>query len=911
MRAEMTPERWRAVKAILQAAVARPAPDRAAFVAAACDGDVALRAEVEALLAGPDTGEAPLELIAPQAVAAALAIAAGAAAGDAVMADAGADAADAARVAEALADRYAIERELGRGGMATVYLARDLRHRRPVAIKVLHSELSSALGPERFLREIETTAALQHPHILPLFDSGSAGARLYYVMPYVAGGSLRECMRGQGALPLRESLRVVRDMAAALDYAHRHGVVHRDIKPENVLLDEDSHALVADFGIARALYRAGVGAAGAERETLTGIGVVIGTPTYMSPEQAVGARDVDGRSDQYALGCIAFELLAGVSPFAGPAAEQLVRRLTTAPPSLAAARPELPAAASDVVARALATSPASRFETATAFADALADALADAPAGRVPVRPRGASDVGDEAAAAHAGGFWRAAGDRRALGGLALAVIGAVWGVRTLRERDTAPSATRPAASGRPAAAAEVPRRARSVAVLPLKNLSGDPAQEYFADGMTDELTTTLAKIEALHVVAHQSVRQFKRSERPVSEIARLLGVSHVLDGSVLQDGGRVRITTTLIDADTDAPIWTERFERERRGVLALQREVALAMARAVEVALTPQDRARLADAPTVDPAVFDLYVRGTQARYKAFGPDDNYAQAVRFFERAIARDPSYAPAHAGLASIRAVLGDEAARRSAEKALALDPKLAEARMVLGMIHEFFDRDWAGAEEHFRQAIRLNPGYAEARHELSMLLMRRKRFDEALDEARHTVYLAPMSARFEHGLGEVYLFSGRYDEALTAADKALALDSSAAAAHYLRAYAYGQQGRFGEAERSLMTCLALACGDIGRALLGHVYAVTGRRAEAEQIADALRARWERGDRDTGVAYGIVQIYAGLGDRMRALDWLERGVESGAFMLYAGIDPTLRPLHAEPRFRALVRRLGLPE
>jgi serine/threonine-protein kinase len=896
MRAEMTPERWQAVKAILQAALARPAPDRATFVAAACDGDVALRAEVEALLAGPDTGEAPLDFLAPPAVAAAIASAAGAAAGDAVMADAGADAADAARVAEALADRYAIERELGRGGMATVYLARDLRHRRSVAIKVLHRELSSALGPERFLREIETTAALQHPHILPLFDSGSAGARLYYVMPYVAGGSLRACMRGGGALPLHESLRVVRGVAAALDYAHRRGVVHRDVKPENVLLDEDGHALVADFGIARALYRAG--AAGAERQPLTGTGVVIGTPAYMSPEQALGERDVDGRSDQYALGCIAFELLAGASPFAGSAAEQLVRRLTTAPPSLAAARPELPAAASDVVARALATSPASRFETATAFADALAGALADAPTGRVPVRPRGASDVGGEAAAAHSGGFWRAAGDRRALGGLALAVIGTVWGVRTLRERDAAPPITRPAAGGRPA-------------VLPLKNLSGDPAQEYFADGMTDELTTTLAKIEALHVVAHQSVRQFKRSERPVSEIARLLGVSHVVDGSVLQDGGRVRITTTLIDGATDAPIWTERFERERRGVLALQREVALAVARAVEVALTPQDRARLADAPTVDPAVFDLYVRGTQARYKAFGPDDNYAHAVRFFERAIARDPGYAPAHAGLASVRAVLGDEAARRSAAKALALDPKLAEARMVLGMIHQFFDRDWAGAEEHFRQAIRLNPGYAEARHELSMLLMRRKRFGEALDEARHTVYLAPMSARFEHGLGEVFLFSGRYDEALTAADKALALDSSAAAAHYLRAYAYGQQGRFREAEQSLMKCLALECGDIGRALLGHVYAVTGRRAEAEQIANALRARWNQGDRDAGVAFGIAQIYAGLGDRMRALEWLERGVESGAFMLYAGIDPILRPLHAEPRFRALVRRLGLPE
>ena len=485
-----------------------------------------------------------------------------------------------------------------------------------------------------------------------------------------------------------------------------------------------------------------------------------------------------------------------------------------------------------------------------------------------------------------------------------LIAVGAVGGL--LWRQATTPQA------GRNVSRFETPVRRYSLAVLPLKNYSGDPAQEEFAAGMTDELTTTLAKIEGLHVIAHQSVRQFTRSALPVPEIARSLGVGHVVDGTVVQERDRVRINATLIDAATNAPVWAEHFERERRDVLVLQRELALAIARAVEVALTPQDRARLAEAPAVDPEAFELYVKGAQARYRTTGPKD-VAKAVNYFTGAIAQDSTYAPAHAGLAFVYSLAGDESrARQFADKALALDPTLAEAHMVLGMVRHFSDWDWAGAVTAFREAIRLNPGYAEAHHELSMLLMRRQRFDEASREAQRALYLAPMSARFEIGAGEVYLYSGRYDEALKAADRALAVDPINAGAYLVRAYAYGQQQRYDRAAEAAKKCIALGWDVHGRALLGYVYAKSGRRVQALKLVDTLTARWRERNGELGVsdvAISIAEIYAGLGDSERALEWLERAIGTDMYVGYLGIDPTFRSLHATPRFRTLLKAVGL--
>jgi serine/threonine-protein kinase len=373
----LTPERWRAVKAVVQAALERPAPERPRFVAEACAGDPALRAEVESLLAEPDTGELPVDFLAP--VAAAVLAAAGAAD------PAGPSAGDDAGFAAALAGRYAVERVIARGAAATVYLARDLRHGRAVALKAFTPGLSAALGVERFRREIAVTAALQHPHILPLFDSGEAAGRLYYVTPYVEGETLRARLAREGALPPAEAVRLARQIADALAHAHARGVVHRDVKPENVLL-RDGHVLVADFGIALAAeqdFEQAPGSAGGARLTRTGL--LLGTPRYMAPEQATGDRAVDARADVYGLGAVLYEALAGEPPFAGPTAQAVVRRvLGEAPRPLAARAPAVPPGVEAAVMTALAKAPADRFPSAAAFAAALESALDRGSAGPLP-----------------------------------------------------------------------------------------------------------------------------------------------------------------------------------------------------------------------------------------------------------------------------------------------------------------------------------------------------------------------------------------------------------------------------------------------------------------------------------------------------------------------------------------------
>ena len=796
-----------------------------------------------------------------------------------------------AQLQSALGSAYVLERELGGGGMSRVYVAQDTALGRAVVVKVLAPELAAGISAERFAREVRLAARLQQANIVPVLSAGVVGGLPYYIMPFVEGLSLRARLGRGDALPISAAVGILRDVARALAYAHASGVVHRDVKPENVLLSGGT-AVVTDFGIAKALTAAAP-AAGAAPGPLTATGMAIGTPAYMAPEQAAGDA-ADHRADLYAWGVVAYELLAGRHPFADrTTARALIgAHLTEAPVPISVRRPDVPPALAALVMACLEKDAARRPQTADALVAALQD-VGTSPK-KTAASPR----------------------RRRALAAapatvVIATVVIATGGALFFRARGTEAPATLAAGDGRPPGGVGASRRAPSLAVLPLANRSGDPAQDYFADGMTDELTTTLGKLEALRVIAHRSVLQFRRSEQSVPEIARLLGVAYVVDGSVLQDGNRVRINAALIDAATNTPVWTERFERERRDVLALQREVALAIAHAIEIALTPQDRERLADAPAVDPAAFDFYVKGTQARHKSFGVEE-HRKAMAYLERAVAADSTYAPAYSGLASLQAIAGDEAgARRSADKALALDPRLAEAHMVLGMIRQFFDWDWTGAESALREAIRLNPGHAEAHHELSMLLMRLKRFDEALREARYTVYLAPMSARFEQGVGEVHLFSGRSDEALGAASRAIAFDSTYTAPYFLQAYAYTQQGKLDHAAEVLAKCMALACGDHGRAILGYVYAVSGRRAEARQVVDTLSARWTDGNEDAGIAFGIAQVYAGLGQPERALDWLERGVETGSYMVYLGVDPLLHSLHGSPRFQALLTKLGLPE
>jgi serine/threonine-protein kinase len=550
--------------------------------------------------------------------------------------------------------------------MATVYLAQDLKHRRKVAIKVVRPELAAVLGPERFLREIEITARLNHPHILPLLDSGEANGFLYYAMPYAEGESLRERLNREKQLPIDDALQTAREAADALSYAHSHGVIHRDIKPENILLGS-GHAVVADFGIARAISVAG----GAK---LTATGVAVGTPEYMSPEQAGARGELDARSDVYALGCVLYEMLAGQPPFTGLNAQVILARHTLDPvPPLRTVRPALAPTIERAVKRALEKTPADRFATAAAFVAALRQEVPAAPGG---IRVASL-------------GRWVAAG----LAAIVL-LAGGWWTVH----RATANAAT-----------------IHTLAVLPLENLMGSE-QEYFVEGMHDALIGELSQIGALRtVISRTSVMRYKGTDKSIPQIAQELGVDGVVEGSVFQAGDSVRIHVQLIGAlPREHHLWAGTFDGELRNALAVQKSVASAIAAHVRATLTPQEHARLASASAVNPNAYQLYLKGDyELEQHQFEPG-LWTSALEDFRQAIAIDSTYAPAYAGLARAYIGLGmwgstvpPEVVRGPAKAAVAdaisRDSTLADAYIALGQIKWLFDWDWAGAEARSGEA----------------------------------------------------------------------------------------------------------------------------------------------------------------------------------------------------------------
>ena len=772
------------------------------------------------------------------------------------------------RLKSALADRYAIERELGSGGMATVYLAEDLKHHRKVAVKVLRSDLAAALGPERFLREIEIAARLTHPHILPLYDSGEADGFLFYVMPYVEGESLRERLNREKQLPLDDALQVAREVADALGSAHSHDVVHRDIKPENILLEE-GHAVVADFGIARAIT-----AAGGDRLTETGLS--LGTPAYMSPEQGAGSQDVDGRSDIYSLGCVLYELLAGQPPFMGPTAGSIVHQhLTATPPPVTGVRPAVPSEVASALDRALEKTPADRYTTAAEFAEAL-------------VRAETASE---EPRRAHAARNVAAT----ALGVALFAAIG-WWTFNTL--------------SGGPG-------RIERLAVLPLANLMGNPEQEYFVQGMHDALIAELAQIGALTVISRQSVMRYKDTEKSVPEIARELNVQAVVEGSVFRWGDSVRIQAQLIEAvPEEGHLWARTYDRELRHVLALHSEVARDIAARVRVALTPEEEARLASARVVNPAAHEAHLKGRYHWNKR--TEEGFASALQQFQHAIELDSGYALAYAGLADTYLLLGNygvlprsEAqpkAKAAALKALELDETLAEAHISLAGVKGEYEWDWSGAEKEFMRALELNPNYATGHQWYAAHLTLMGRPDEGVAEIKKAQELDPLSLRINVDVGRALYFAREYDQAIEQYWKTLELGPNFPSAHSLLGLAYLEKGLYEQAIAELQKGIALAGGGLS-VWLGYAYAVAGMRREALEMLDKWNERWQL--RRAG-APTIALIYAGLGEQDRALAWLEKAAAErdpglGGLKAY----PYWDSLRDDPRFPDLLRRVGLPQ
>ncbi|HEX3275380.1 MAG TPA: serine/threonine-protein kinase, partial [Gemmatimonadales bacterium] len=575
------------------------------------------------------------------------------------------------RLAAALAGRYAIERELGAGGMATVYLAHDLRHDRKVALKLLREELSASLGKERFLREIKVAAALQHPHILPLYDSGAAGDLLFYVMPYVDGVSLRDKLTREGELPVGEAVRILRDIADALTEAHRQGVVHRDLKPENVML-RGRHALVMDFGVAKALSEA------TGRQSLTTVGVALGTPTYMAPEQAVADPHVDHRADLYAFGVVAYELLAARPPFTGATPQQVLAAHVTAAPEPVGAQRSMPPALAALVMRCLEKRPADRWQSAEELIPQLEALLT--PSG-------GITPTATQPIAAAARPFRLPL----ALAGAALLVLlgfGA-WRATGGRSGGAAP---------RTAAAAD----SRRVGVLPFTSRSRDTADAYLGDGMATDLTTTLAGMTGLHVVSRSSA--FALRGKTAREAGAALDADAMVEGTVGKVDDRLRVTVSLVNVADEALLWSRRYDVTEKELYPLQDSAAAAIASALGVGLARRPGPGLAAHRTANPEAHDLVLRGQFLTEQL--TEAGLHQAIALFQRAAALDSGYADPWNGIAQAWFFLADSyLAPRAAvppmqaalDQALALDPTSAPAHALRGSLLATYLRQYPAAE----------------------------------------------------------------------------------------------------------------------------------------------------------------------------------------------------------------------
>jgi len=649
------------------------------------------------------------------------------------------------RLQDSLSDRYRIGREIGRGGTATVYLAEDLKHHRSVAIKVLDPELAAAIGPERFLREIEIAARLQHPHILTLLDSGSADGLLYYVMPLVEGESLRDRLGREKQLPLEDALRITREVAGALDYAHSQSFVHRDIKPENILISR-GHAIVADFGIARA-----IGVAGGANLTQTGL--TLGTPLYMSPEQAIGGGELDGRSDQYSLACVLYEMLAGQPPFTGPTGEAVVHQhLSVEPRSVAALRPAVPAGIARAVGRALAKTPADRYGTLAAFVQA----LDHGDSSTLPVTPRRSARRA-----------WRLV----VLGAAAVALVGGALLVLNPGRRAHTPS---------------VPVHERSeIAVLPFQNLSAEGPHAYFAGGLHDELLTQLTKVAALKVISRTSVMGYQGTSKPLKQIANELDVGSVVEGTVQVEGERLRVTVQLIDAATDQHLWAEQYDRTLDDAFAIQSEVAQQIVAAVGAVLTRAEQGRLTTAPTANAEAYRLYLQGREYWTRPGFLRENFDVAQQLYERALALDSSFALAHAALSEVHGMVywlryAPSAARATlqraqAETALRLAPDLPQAHVAMGLVHYWGHRDYRRALDEFAIALRGLPNDTELWKYIGYVHRRLGDWNEVSAAFEKATQLDPRNADLFYDLGgNTFQFMRRYADAVGAYDRALNL-----------------------------------------------------------------------------------------------------------------------------------------
>jgi serine/threonine protein kinase/Tfp pilus assembly protein PilF len=780
---------------------------------------------------------------------------------------------------------YIIEQKLGEGGMGVVYRARDEKLQRDVALKFLGAlSTGSSASHEQALQEARAISALNHPNICTVYEVGEAEGKPYIAMEFVEGRPLSTEIPSTG-LALDQVERYGAQLADALAHAHGRGVIHRDLKSANVMVTPSGRLKVLDFGISRRMEPGG----DIEGETLLNQSwesqhTFTGTLPYVAPEILKGEQ-ADVRSDIWSLGVILYEMAAGNRPFRGATAYELSAAiLRERAPEIA---PGLPPVLHSIIDKCLNKDPGQRYQSAGEVRAALETATT-ASHSHVVVREE------EKKGAAN-----------RLFSGSTLAILVFVTvlivGVAYWRNGTTKNKAGVP-----------IPGAIQSVAVLPLENLSGDPSQDYFADGMTDAVITELSQIRKLRVISRTSVMQFKHTQKPLDRIAQELNVDAIVEGSVVRAEGRVRISAKLFQTNIEGALWAGNFERNFTDVLALQSDVATAIARGIQVELSSAEQNALARSRSVVPEAYEAYLKGRFEAEKR--TPEAFNDAASYFRAAIQKDDTFAAAYAGLADTYLSMSNyqigppesliPKAKQAAEKALQLDDRLAQAHTSLAAIR-FYHLEGGDIEGEFQRAIALDPGYAQGIHWYALYLASRGRKDESIQEIKLARSIDPKSLIINANVGWCYYIAKDFDHAEEAEKDTLRMDPSFVSAHSYLGQVFVAKKQYAEAIDSFRTALSLSPGDVaGQGDLAHGYAIAGRKGEAEEILQQMQA-----GKNYASAYDFATVYAGFLDINKTLEWLEKAyAERNGRLVNLGVHPQFAFLQKEPRFQRIAEKIG---